>query len=119
MHGFKDAVDFSFLEGLEVEHVGLGRYQTSIQFCPEGSIVLEGQYVHCVTSENRQIVQQRSSCGPNELYRLLGQAVVGAVVVLDDRLRITFSNGDTLTLIDDSDQYESFIIEVNRMSMVV
>jgi hypothetical protein len=119
MNGFKDSMDFSFLKSLEVEQIGLGRYQTSIQFYTEGRLVMEGQYIHCITSENRQILRNRSSCGPNELYRLLGQVVTGAVVVSDDRLLITFSNGDTVTLIDDSSQYESFILQFNQRLIVI
>ena len=119
MHGFTEGANFAFLRGLEVEQVCLGQYQTQIHFAPQGRISMEGQYLHTITSEDRQIVQDRSSCGPNELFRLLGQSVTDAVVVSRDSLRVTFSNGDTLTLTDDTDQYESFIITFDRVDMVV
>lgn len=119
MHGFRDSSDFAFLRSLEVEQVCLGQYQTQIHFYPQGRISIEGQYVHGITSEGREIVQLRSSCGPNELYRLLGQSVTDVVVLCDTTLRLSFSNGDTLALIDDTDQYESFIISFNHLEMVV
>jgi hypothetical protein len=119
MHGFHDSGDFAFLRGLEVEQVCLGQYQTQILFHPQGRISMEGQYIHEITSENRQVIQPRSSCGPNELYRLLGQSVTDAVVVSDSTLRLSFSNGEMLTLIDDTDQYESFVISFNQVEMVV
>ena len=119
MHGFQDSTDFAFLRGLEVEQVCLGQYQTQIHFHPQSRISMEGQYIHEITSENRKIIQPRSSCGPNELYRLLGECLTDAVVISASTLRLSFSNGDTLTLIDDTDQYESFIISFNQVEMVV
>jgi hypothetical protein len=119
MHGFKHTASLTFLQGLTVEQVCLGQYQTWIHFAPQGRISMEGQYVHSVTSENRQIVQPRSSCGPNELFRLLGHSVTDVAVISEDSLRINFSNGDTLTLIDDSDQYESFAITYDELQTVI
>src|SRR5690242_21641548 len=101
MHGFSGG-DFAFLRGLEIEQLCLGQYQTQLHFYPQGRISMEGRYVHSITSENREIIQERSSCGPNELFRLLGQSVIDAAVISDDSLRLTFSNADTLTLIDDT-----------------
>jgi len=119
MQGFRSSADFAFLRGLEVEQVCLGQYQTWIHFYPQGRISMEGRYVHEVTSENRQVIQTRSSCGPNDLYRLLGRSVTDVVVLSESTLRLSFSNGDTLALIDDTDQYESFVISFNQVEIVV
>ena len=119
MRGFSDTAKFAFLRDLEVHLVCLGQYQTQIHFHPQGSISMEGRYVHAIPSEDRQIIQDRSSCGHNELFRLLGQRVTDAVVISADSLRLTFSNDDTLTLIDDTDQYESFNITFNQVELVV
>ena len=72
-----------------------------------------------LTSENRQVIQARSSCGPNDLYRLLGRSVTDVVVASKSTLRLSFSNGDTLSMIDDTDQYESFVISFNQVEIVV
>jgi len=119
MHGFSKSTSFSFLKGLTVEQVCLGQYQTWIHFDRSAGFSMEGQYVHDIPTENRQIVQARSSCGANELYRLLGQSVTDALVISDETLRIAFSNGDSLSLIDDTDQYESFVITSGQLSMVI
>jgi hypothetical protein len=119
MHGFSDTANFAFLRDLEVEVVCLCQYQTRIHFHPQGSISMEGRYVHAIPSEGRHIIQDRSSCGHNELFRLFGPEVTDAVVVSADSLRLTFSNGDILTLIDDTDQYESFNITFDQVEMVV
>jgi len=79
---------------------------------------MHGPYAHRIPGENREIVQAPSSCGPNELFRLLGASIIEAAVV-GGALQLTFSNGDMLTLTDDSDQYESFVITVDGREMVI
>ena len=100
------------------KQICLGQYQTGIHFDRQCRISMEGQYVHGITSENRQIVQARSWCGPNELFRLLGQSVTDALVISEDTLCITFPNGDSLSLINGTDQYESFVITSGQLAMV-
>ena len=108
MHGFSADSNFRFLLGSIVEQVCLGQYETQIRLRPGVTISLEGRYIHRIGT--REIVQERSSSGPNELFRLLGQTVTDATVMPPKSLAIGFSNGDSLTLTDDSDQYESFTI---------
>ena len=110
MHGFKDGTAFSFLRGSTIQQICLGQHETIIHFFPDGMISLEGRYVHQSPSQGREIAQARSSCGPNELFRLLGESVKEIVVVSANSLRLCFSNGDCLLLTDDSEQYESFVI---------
>jgi hypothetical protein len=118
MHGFEHDASFGFLQGLTLTQVCLGQYATQLHFGPQGSISMEGQYVH-LTSEDREIVQPRSSCGPNELFRLLGQSVVEVAIISTERMLISFSNGDALTLIDDSEQYESFVVNWDQRIIVI
>ena len=49
----------------------------------------------------------------------MGQSVTDVLIISDDTLRITFSNGDSLSLIDDTDQYESFVITSGQLEMVI
>jgi hypothetical protein len=51
--------------------------------------------------------------------QVAGAILTDVVVLSDSILRLSFSNGDTLTLIDDTDQYESFVISFNQVEMVV
>jgi len=117
MHGFSEDSDFNFLKGSTVEQVCLGQYDTQLHLNPGGSLRMEGSYVHRFGI--REIHQDRSSCGPNELHRLLGQTITGLSVLPPRSLTLSFSNGDELMLVDDSDQYESFLIESPKGLMVI
>lgn len=79
----------------------------------------EGRYVHQLPSQGREITRARSSCGSNELFRLLGESVNEAVVLSPDSLQLCFSNGDCLLLIDDSEQYESFVSQSEQGHIVI
>ena len=118
MHGFKNGTDFTVLKGLEVQQICLGLYETQIRFQPSAYISMEGRYIHQV-ADGREILQIRSSCGPNELFRLLGESVTEVDVVSPDTLCLLFSNSDVLLLIDDSEQYESFVIGSNSGVIVI
>jgi hypothetical protein len=102
MYGFSDNSDFSFLKGSTIQQVCLGQYETQVRLSPNGSLSLEGSYVHKIGI--REIIRNRSSCGPNELHRLLGQTITEVTVLDPKSLSISFSDGDQLVLIDDSDQ---------------
>jgi hypothetical protein len=119
MHGFQDGTAFRFLCGATVQQICLGQYETILRLSPATTITLEGRYVHHIPSQGREIAQARSACGSNELFRLLGESVTEAVVLSPDSLKLCFSNGDCLLLIDDSEQYESFMIQSAQGSMVI
>lgn len=119
VHGFSADADFGFLRGLTVEQICLGQYQTQIHFNNGTSMSMEGRYVHQMPSGNRQVDQPPSSCGPNELFRLLGAAVISATVISPDTLRVHFSNGDILLLMDKTDLYESFQFRTGDLLIIV
>ena len=119
MQRFGDDSALSFLVGLEVRQVCLGEFQTQFAFSDDTSLRLEGKYAHRIPTERRELVQARSGCGPNELQRLLGKSVTAARVLSPEQAELVFSNGDSLLLVDDSDQYESFIFTLRERKMVV
>ena len=47
--------------------------------------------------------------------QIAGECLTDAVVLSASTVCLSFSNGDTLTLIDDTDQYESFIISFHQV----
>ena len=112
-------MDFSFLRSSTVEQICLGQYETMIRLSPDAMVSMEGRYVHQIPSQGREITQARSSCGPNELFRLLGESVKETVVVSADSLKLCFSNGACLLLPDDSKQYESFVIRSEQGFIVI
>jgi hypothetical protein len=119
MHRFSDASQLSVLTGQEVWQICLGQYQTQLIFSDETTLRMEGDYVHQIRAESREIAQERSSSGPNELHRLLGKTVIRVRVLSPASAELIFSNGDALLLIDDSDQYESFIVTLKDRIIVI
>ncbi len=118
MHGFQNGFELGVLKGLEVSQVFLGRWERQIIFSDVARLSMQGTYIHQIRSESREFVQA-GSCGPNELFRLLGQSVTDLRVIAPKSFEITFSNGDALILVDDSDQYESFAITLRDRAIVV
>ena len=96
MHGFGTG-DFHLLEQRTLTQICLGQFETLLHFTPAASISMEGQYVHRTAHDVREYVQDRSSCGPNQLHRLPGATITEAEVSSPDLLKLTFSNGDILT----------------------
>lgn len=120
MHGFSTAKALEFLQGAVVTRVCVQRYQADIHLEPEANLRIEGKVVHRVGSEGRDVIHERGGpTGPNEFWRLLGQTITGLQPQPPDSLRISFSNGDSLTLVDDSEQYESFVIEAPGQIVVI
>jgi hypothetical protein len=118
MYRFGDGSQLNSLVGQDVLQVCLGEFETQVVFS-EARLSMEGGYVHRIPAEKRENRQTRSSSGPNELYRLVGKSVANAKVLSPESGELVFSNGDTLTLIDDSDQYESFVLTLPDKIIVV
>ncbi len=105
--------------GQEIGQVCLGQFQTQLRFANDARLRMEGVYVHRIRSEGRELTQARSSCGPNELHRLLGTSITETRILSPERAELVFSNGDALLLIDDSDQNESFILDLHDRTVVI
>lgn len=116
MYGLTGTIDLSFLVGETVMQVCLGRYQTQVRM-DDATIAIECK--HTLVTADGETVWNRSAFPSEGLSRLLGQTV-SKVSVLDERtLELTFSAGDRLSLVDDSDQYESFQIATDDKYIVV
>jgi hypothetical protein len=76
---------------------------------------MEGRYVHEITSENRQLIQRDLLAVRTNCTGCWGNPLPMRLVLSESILRLSFSNGDMLTLIDDTDQYESFIISFHQV----
>ncbi len=116
MHGFSN-LDLTFLDGAEVIQVRLGRWQLQLHFGSGATVSIECPIVHRSAAGEWTIFEDGAALGPNELYRLLGQAWVRAEALSREQLRVEFSGGDTLTLTDTAD-YESMQV-ANGEDMIV
>ena len=118
MYRFGEPSELNALVGCDVVQVCLGAFETQLLFL-NASLSMEGHYVHEVRSENRTNDQPRSSSGPNELHRLVGKSITDVRVISPESAELLFSNGDILRLIDDSDEYESFVLNMGGKTIVV
>lgn len=118
MFGLIPGSDFSFLIGHQVNQVCFGEYQTQIQLLP-ASISFECKHVLTISKDNRVIVTEGEAPPNTNLVCLLGSTLTAAQVVEEDVLQLIFSNGDRLTLFDDSPQFESFQIQCGDIFIVV
>ena len=94
MYKFHGGSELDFLKNLELSQICLGQYETQIVFSDVARISMEGKYIHRIYPEGKEIVRDGSSCGPNELFRLLGQSVSRVLEVPPDSFELLFSNGD-------------------------
>jgi hypothetical protein len=108
--------DFTFLLGREVEQVCFGRYQAQL-YLDSASIRIEGKYIY--TPANAEPQAGRGDAYVTGLVGLLGSSLTTATVIDERALMLSFSNGDSLQLVDDSDQYESFEIRCGDIWMVI
>lgn len=118
MHGLPKHTDLGFLIGKQVFHLCFGEYHTSIGF-DHVAISMEGKHVYSIAEENRVVVWERGSPPNADLLRLLGKVVSEAAVIEVGTVELSFSQGDTLRLFDDSTQYESYQISSENRSIVV
>jgi hypothetical protein len=118
MYRSGDGSELNSLVSRDVLQIGLGEFETQVVFS-DARLSMEGSYVHRIPAENGENRQTRSSSGPNELYRLIGKSILKARVLSPESAELVFSNGDTLTLIDDSDHYESFVLTLPDKIVVV
>lgn len=65
------------------------------------------------------IVWERSDFPSDGLSKLLGQTVSDVAVIDEGTLELSFSSGDRLSLVDHSDQFESFQLFCGGIHMVV
>lgn len=118
MYGLDTSIDLSFLRGREVVQIAIGIHQVIFGFDADVSITVEGAFQYAARGEC-------SKWGPGmpdaatPTLRLLGRTVREVQGHSDGTLKIGFSNGDYLTILDASKQYESYQISSPGKTIVV
>jgi hypothetical protein len=118
MYGIPKTTDFGFLLGKVVEQVCLGQYQTQVHL-DDASISIECKHALFVAEGLREIVWERDEFPSEGISHLLGQTLSEVAVEESGALELTFSQGDRLSLFDESEQYESFQITCGDRWIVV
>jgi hypothetical protein len=120
MYGVPADLDLSVLRGAELIQVCLGRFDIQFQFHPIGHVLVTGGWE--LFDETGVLIGcgvQEGSRPPFQLHRLLGEKIVGISIHAPTYLELVFSNGDTLRLVDNSEQYESFTIDLHPQAGLI
>jgi hypothetical protein len=120
VHGIPDDFDPSPFEGAELTNVAFGPFNINLYFYGELKIEvgLESACEHASPDGWTDILAAIGTGGVSQaqsrLMRLLGHTVTEAVVESSERLRLSFDDGQVLTLIDSNAEHESFNVHFGR-----
>jgi hypothetical protein len=119
MYKIDKAIDLTPLIGNELIQVCIGLYSVGLGFTNELNIAISGKYS---LAKNESIFLNGYAEDPDAnkiLVCLLQQSIESARVVDNNILAINFSGDYCLSLIDDTDLYESFIIRSEAFELIV
>jgi hypothetical protein len=113
MHGVPQNLNLERFRGSILTQICLGEFQQQFHFVePSLSISVEGSWqVSNATGELIDRSLENKSRDAYRIHRLLGRSVVGQVVNPPQSFTLRFDNGWSLTVFDDSREYESFSIQ--------
>ena len=118
MYGVPEKNRLDGIIGKELIQISFGSHQVIFQFEECIRISVESSITYSILDEQvrhyDEFWKQETS-----LTKFLGAAVIGLEVKGAKKLILTFSNVGTIELIDSSDQYESFQIEIGGEMIVV
>ena len=106
-----DITHLSHLQHSKVIQIGVGEYDLQFQFHPSGNISVEGR---CEMLDNAaQVIDVWENGTRSAVFRfleLLGQTVIEVTIDSPKSFKLLFSNGQSLRVVDNSEQYESFSV---------
>jgi hypothetical protein len=118
MYGLPKDVDLRFLNGIELQQICIGLHDVILNFTDQVTITVQTRFIHksCLQFSGKEEVIPLSAC---TLPTLLGKQITSFTNEINGTLVLTFSNGETLTLVDDSPDYESYVITHSDQIIVV
>jgi Family of unknown function (DUF6188) len=113
MFGVPQNLDLSRFQGAELIQVSIGCNELQLHFEPQSRITIER---HWELRDHAGTVIDQAQDGnlsreSYKIHRILGQVVVEHAVTAPESFTLTFDNGMSITVFDDSDRYESFNIQ--------
>jgi hypothetical protein len=117
LNGLAAGTDVSFLVGASLTQVCVGQNEVILNLSPAGdpwtdpgaSITVQSAIRLVLPTEMEFTSDAPVLIGP-ALLPILGSAVAGAAVVQPGTLRLTWSSGHVLDIIDSVEHYESYIV---------
>jgi hypothetical protein len=120
MHGLKKEIDLSFFNGRELIQVAIGLYQTIFTFDEDLVISVEGEFNYFDGLD--EWIWKPELGGAQIATRtvaLLGATIKSFEGQEDGTLSLVFSNGQRLTILDSSKEYQSYDITRPGSTIVV
>jgi hypothetical protein len=118
MHGLPENIDLDFFSGLAILQVCIGENELILNFESDVSILVMSELEFC----SPNAVAHRSSDFREMagfLCSLIGLKAVSATPQGRRAMQLLFDGGKSLTLHDDSENYESFVITRGKLLIVV
>jgi hypothetical protein len=120
MYGLSKDIDLRFLDGREVEQVAIGVYQIQFGFDEDVRISVEGQFAYF---DGQQEWTWKPEPGAVQIAARTVSLLGATIQIFDGKedgtLTLTFSNGQRLTIVDNSEQFESYDITRPGQTIVV
>src|SRR6266704_2806431 len=120
MYGLKKEIDLSFLNGRELIQVAIGLYPTSFRFDEDVAISVEAEFSY-FNGQAEWIWKPEPGAAQiaARTVSLLGATIQTFEGQGNGTLSLVFSNGQRLTILDSSKEYESYDITRPGQTIVV
>lgn len=112
MYGLPATFDASRLQGAVLELVCFSENTVSLSFSREVAITIESCFMHSDQDGYGNGQQVDVPVSDSRLMQLLGASILSASADADGTLRLKFSNGQTLVVLDDCPTYEAYKINI-------
>ncbi|WP_449421749.1 DUF6188 family protein [Rhodanobacter lindaniclasticus] len=118
MYGLKKNVDLSFLLDSVVEQICVSNSGLIINFDKPIRITILSTFT---LSSSKETPSSLTSYAQDSvvLFPLIGEKIHSASATNDGNLEVIFYSGETLEIIDDSSQFESFLIDNDGQITIV
>ena len=117
MRNWTDDIDISFLVGKELTQIRISHNKLSMIFDQNVSIHCETSVV-VIDQNGKKDILENYGIAAMEIISLVNENVVESTLNEDYSILINFSDGKSIRIIDDSEQYESFQIEYGEEILV-
>lgn len=118
MYGLPKEVDLTFLEKQTLVQVCFGSNQVILNFHENVSISIESSFL-CGEGEVAMFTYETPTEAAPALLKFLHADVTTALGEVDGTLTLRFNNGGVLKILDDSKQYESYMIVHGDRTIIV
>ena len=116
MYGLSTDFPFGDLGGAELQQICFGENEVIFNFSDNISVLVMSE-IRIGSEENAGCEDFKSLSG--ELLRLLGLKITRAASQNNKDITLLFSDGTDLTLIDNSESFESYVISMKSKKYVI